>query len=121
MAKKDYDGFHFLPDPEKEDSFIFQFFNLSNTSEKIVSEEPIGGNSLGDMFEVLLMKENEDSVELYDVFQAIFADPEVYAEGLVGSDVYGTFVRKTELSKVWWEKYVEKTKEMIDKVNSGEI
>jgi hypothetical protein len=118
MTKRKYDGFHFLPDPEQEDSFIFQFFHLTNTSEVDISDEPIGGNNLGDMFDVLLMKEKEDGVELYDIFQAIFADPEVYAEGLVGSNVYGTFVRKTEISKVWWENYVEKTKVMIDKVNS---
>jgi hypothetical protein len=119
-----YDGFHFLPNPESDDDneFIFQFFKLTPTEDSKLKTESIGGNKIGDMYNVLLMKESvDDNVEIDGVFQAIFADPEVYAENLIKCGIFGTILRNTELSSHWWRQYVSTTKKLIEQTNnSGE-
>ena len=121
MSTKDYDGFHFLPDPENEDTFLFQFFNLKRLEGNENSIEVIGGNDIGDLYNVLLMRETESDVQVTDVFQAIFADPRIYAEGLIGSDIYGTFVKNTEHAKDWWQSYVATTKKVVDQFNKSNL
>lgn len=120
MTENDYDGFHFLPHPENEGEFFFQFFSLKNTDGSTKGTEPIGKTEVGEMYNVLLMKDTEDEVILDDVFQAIFADPTVYAEGLIGSNIFGTFVKHTEHAKEWWRDYVSTTKKLIDEMNVEE-
>lgn len=112
-----YDGFHFLPDPESEGDYFMQFFTLERKDGDKTENVPLGSTDVGDLFNVLLMRQNENSIEVTDIFQAIFADPVVYAEGLIGSDHYGTFVRHTELAKEWWDVYVKKTQDTVNLFN----
>lgn len=121
MPKTEYDGFHFLPHPENEGEFFFQFFSLKRTDGTSEGTEPLCTSSVGDMYNVMLMKDTEKELVVVDVFQAIFSDPTVYAEGLVGTDIYGTFVKHTEHAKQWWKDYVTETKELIDKLNMEDI
>lgn len=122
MTKQEYDGFHFLPDPEIDGGYVFQFFKLNKLEGNDHSTDVIGSTTVGDMYNVLLMREREETVEITDIFQAIFADPTIYAEGLIGSDHYGTFVKNTEHSKEWWESYVKKTCDVVKEFNTtGEI
>ena len=117
-----YDGFHFLPDPQSEDSYMMQFFTLERKDGDQTENEPLGSTDVGDLFNVLLMRQKENGIEVTDIFQAIFADPVVYAEGLIGSDHYGTFVRHTELAKDWWNLYVQKTQDTVKIFNmTGEV
>lgn len=118
---KDYDGFHFLPDPENDDTFLFQFFNLKRLEGNNHSTEVNGGNDIGDLYNVLLMRESGNSVEVTDIFQAIFADPKIYAEGLIGSDIYGTFVKNTEHANEWWKDYVITTKRIVNEFNQSNL
>jgi hypothetical protein len=122
--KEGYDGFHFLPNPESEDEneFIFHFFKLTPVEGSNLKTETIGGNEIGDMYNVLLMKEAEnENVEIDDVFQAVFADPIVYAENLIKCEIYGTILRNSELNFRWWKDYVSTTKKIIEQTNnSGE-
>lgn len=120
MTEAEYDGFHFLPHPENEGEFFFQFFSLKKTDGTTEGTSPIGSTEVGDLYNVLLMKNTEDELILDDVFQAIFADPTVYAEGLIGSNLYGTFVRNTDHAKEWWNNYVTTTIRMIDELNMTE-
>jgi hypothetical protein len=54
---------------------------------------------------------------LNDTFEAIFADPVVYAEGLIGMDIYGTFVKKTEEAQKWFDEYLKLTSERVTMIN----
>lgn len=120
-TEEEYDGFHFLPDPEDDDSFVFQFFRLSKIEDNTDSTDVLGKTTVGDLYNVMLMREKDGIVEVTDEFQAIFADPTVYAEGLIGSDHYGTFVKNTQHAKTWWEAYVSATKKTIEKFNTTGI
>ena len=104
---KDYDGFHFLPDPENDDTFLFQFFNLKRLEGNNHSTEVNGGNDIGDLYNVLLMRES--------------GDPKIYAEGLIGSDIYGTFVKNTEHANEWWKDYVITTKRIVNEFNQSNL
>jgi len=117
MEKKKYDGFHFLPDIEIEDGYVFQFFVLNDATGEETKEVLIGGTNVGELYNVLLLKQKEDGIEVSDVFQAIFADPEIYAEGLIGTDYYGTFLKNSEHTKKWWDLYVKTTIETVEKFN----
>ena len=125
-TKINYDGFHLLPNM-KDDSvgLEFHFFSLDNKEgfENSHSKEPSVKNSIGELYNVLLMKQTEDGgVEIDGVFSAIFADPVIYAENLLGTNIYGTFVKNNELCNVWWEHYVEETTKRIDSINeNGEL
>lgn len=117
-----YDGFHFLPNPENEESVQFHFFRLQdNSGNEPIDDTDENVTSVGPVYNVLLMKQLDDGIKLNDIFEAVFSDPTVYAEGLIGSDLYGTFVRKTKRCDVWWNSYVERTKITIDKINNGEM
>lgn len=117
-----YDGFHLIPNSEKESGLEFHFFSLENKEGANKSKDPIGGNKLGDLYNVLLMKHTEEGIELDSIFSAIFIDPEKYAENLLGTNIYGTFVKSSELCNEWWKHYVVETKKRIESINeSGEV
>lgn len=122
-TKKSYDGFHLLPNLEDDSVGLeFHFFSLDNKEGSQHSKEPSVKNSIGELYNVLLMKETEEGIEIDSVFSAIFADPVVYAENLLGTNIYGTFVKDNELCNVWWEQYVAETKRRIDYINeNGEL
>ena len=58
--------------------------------------EPIGGNSMGYTYEVVLFKDDPIQDKLYDVdrFEAIFVDPYEYISNLIPQDWFGMVVRK---------------------------
>jgi hypothetical protein len=124
-TEKNYDGFHLLPNMKDDHVGLeFHFFSLDNKEgfENSHSKEPLVKNSFGELYNVLLMKQTEDGVEIDGVFSAIFADPVIYAENLLGTNIYGTFVKNNELCNVWWEHYVEETTKRIDSINeNGEL
>lgn len=107
--KRKYDGFYLMPGDE-EDSFEFSFFTFKDDM-KIGA--PVQFTSVGDMFHVALFNEIEDGVQLNDTFEAIFADPVVYAKELLNVGLFGTFLRKTENSQEWWDNYLTKTKTVV--------
>ena len=82
----------------------------------------VDGTSLGDMYHVVFLKQGEDgNPEFDDHFEAIFADPEVYVKGLLGANVYGCMVRKTENSYKWVEEYLKRLlgRVMINKMKKS--
>lgn len=61
-------------------------------------------------FILLFFKRGEDGDPVFDEhFEAIFADPQFYVEGLIGAELYGCVLRKTTNSGKWWDDYLEKT------------
>jgi hypothetical protein len=114
---KDFDGFYILPH-KQDDGLRLSYFDFNDDFEK---GKKIDHTSLGDMYHVVFLKQGEDgNPEFDDHFEAIFADPEVYVKGLLGANVYGCMVRKTENSWKWVEEYLKKLlgRVMINKMKN---
>lgn len=105
----EYDGFYFLPieNEEEDEGLGFQFFKLKDEYE---NGKPIGGNQNGDMYHIAFFGRDEEGLAVFDdAFEAILTDPTVYIENLVGADVYGCVLRKTDKSSDWFDDYLKKT------------
>lgn len=117
LNAKQFDGFYILPTKDK-DGIKLSYFDFK---DDFVKGEKIQGTNIGDMYHVIFMKEGKDgNPELDDHFEAIFSDPEVYVKGLLGAEVYGCMVRKTENSSGWVEEYLKRVlgRVMIAKMKS---
>ena len=115
---KDYDGFYILPHRDDDDGLKLSFFDFTDDFEK---GEKIEHTSLGDKYHVIFLTHGKDGhPELNDHFEAIFADPEVYVKGLLGANIYGCMVRKTEHSWKWVEEYLKRLlgRVMINKMKN---
>lgn len=115
---KDYDGFYILPHRDDDNGLKLSFFDFTDDFEK---GEKIEHTSLGDKYHVIFLTQGEDgNPELNDHFEAIFADPEVYVKGLLGANIYGCMVRKTENSWKWVEEYLKRLlgRVMINKMKN---
>jgi len=72
------------------------------SSEYATPGERVGGNSLGDMYHIVLFRDSEENPEEYDNvddFEAILACPLEYASGLIPGGFYGIIARKTTTSQ----------------------
>ena len=111
FAPEKYDGFYMLPDDEIEGAYKYAFFHLKDEYE---NGTPIDSTTVGDCFHVAFFKRDANGdAEFDDAFEAIFADPTVYAGGLEGLDLYGCFVRKTDKSQKWFDDYLNRAKARI--------
>lgn len=105
MIKNDYDGFYFLP--VDEGSISVSYFKLLEANS---IGKPIETTSIGDKYYVAFFKRVGDSPVFDDSFEAIFADPEVYVQNFLGTDIAGCILRKTEKSANWWNQYLTAAK-----------
>jgi len=102
-----YDGIYFLPG-ESDEELNLAYFNLK---EEEFKGEPIDTNSIGDMYHIAFFKWSDGGEPIFDEhFEAILADPAIYLKNLIGADVYGCVLRKTENSAKWWQDYLTRTK-----------
>jgi hypothetical protein len=105
---EEYDGFYFLPGRTDEETFSIAFFNLKGEFE---NGKPIDSTSIGNCYHVAFFKRDANGDPAFDgAFEAIFADPTVYIEGLAGANIYGCVLKKTDKSSKWFAEYLEKTK-----------
>ena len=106
VSDESFDGFYFTPG-DNSSEIELSFF-------KVKSQEmgnPIDFNKLGDMFHVAFFRRDSSGhPEFDDEFEAIFADPKTYVKNLIGSQIYGTFLRKTEHSGKFWRDYLNDAK-----------
>lgn len=106
ILEKRYDGFYFTPG-DHSGEIELSFF-------KVKSQEmgnPIDFTKLGDMFHVAFFRRDTTGrPEFEEEFEAIFADPKIYVQNLIGSEIYGTFLRKTENSGKFWKDYLDDAK-----------
>jgi hypothetical protein len=121
MLELNYDGFHFLPDSQDENMVQFQYFNLKNEDGSLndAKSDLENVNDIGPMYNVVLLRSTGDGlgVEVCDIFEAVFADPSVYAEGLIRAEIFGTFVRKNKKCESFWTNYLKETLGNIEKIN----
>lgn len=116
MSKDEYDGFYFLP-AEEEDSLVLSYFKFNNDDYR---GTPVGGTQVGDMFHIAFFKPDDEGMPVFDEeFEAIFADPTVYIQSLIGSELAGCVLRKTENSGKWWNMYLTGAKENCKMVASN--
>ncbi len=102
-----YDGIYFLPG-DSDEELNLAYFNLK---EEEFKGEPIDTNSIGDMYHIAFFKWSDGGEPVFDGhFEAILADPSIYLKNLIGADVYGCVLRKTENSAKWWQDYLTRTK-----------
>lgn len=100
-----YDGFYILPNDD--DGLKLSYFDFKDDFDK---GEKVGGNEMGDMYHVIFMKCGKDNLPILDDhFEAVFAHPETYVKGLLGADIFGCFVKKTENSYKWVDDYLKRT------------
>ena len=111
MAKpNDYDGFYFLPGDE-EGEMKFAFFDFKDEFEVGI---PMEVTNVGDKYLLAFFKKDVDGLPvLDDNFEAILADPQVYITGLLGAEIYGCVVRKTEKTIEWFEDYLNRTQKNV--------
>lgn len=90
----EYDTIMFIPHPEDD-----TLTNINVASYKKEGEK-IGGTPLGDFYDIILfrMNEEDDIVDL-DKFEAILVDPRVYVSRMVKEDWYGMVAKKTTTSE----------------------
>jgi hypothetical protein len=110
------DGFYLLPgdDGEEEYSVKLSYFNFP---KRYAGGKKLDGSKIGEMYHVAFFKKTEDSLpELETTFEAIFIDPEEYVKTLIGLDIYGCFVKKTEYSHKWFNDYLKHAKNNVKKL-----
>jgi hypothetical protein len=63
------------------------------------------------MFHVAFFRMSKNKPPEFDEeFEAVFADPKVYVQNLIGAKICGTFLRKTENSGNFWKEYLNDLK-----------
>jgi len=103
MENSKYDGFYFLPLDDDDEGMKFSYFQLRDD----IQGTPVDGNSIGDMYHVVMFKPGEDGYPVFDdFFDAILGDPTKYVENLIGAEIYGCVLRKTDKSGQWIEDYL---------------
>lgn len=89
FENKNFDTFMFLPG-EEEHQLEIQVSELIDTGEKI------GGSVLGDCYDIILFKENEEGdIQNLERFDAILSAPLEYMSMLIPLDFYGVICKKT--------------------------
>jgi len=102
---KDYDTIFFIP-TDKEDSVQVVANKYKDPGE------PLGGNSMGHEWHVILFKDGEEGIENLDHFDAILVDPREYISGLIPQDWYGVVAKKTTTSHNFLEDALAKFRDM---------
>jgi hypothetical protein len=109
--------------PLKKDKFDFITF-LSGDEEGKVNimgseyanpGESIGGNTLGNLYHIVLFRDSQENSEEYDDvdnFESILTCPLEYISGLIPSGFYGIVARKTTTS----DKLMDKLLAMMKKL-----
>lgn len=106
------DGFFFIPD--NQSNFDIHHFRFTeNENHELLTG--IEGTEVGPKFHIAFFKEGTNGkIEFDESFEAIFADPYIYLKNLIGMNIFGVMVRKTEKSTEWFDEYLTMMKGKID-------
>jgi hypothetical protein len=89
----EYDTIFFVPHEEEDDQVHVNVAKYKEHSEKI------GGSSMGDLFDIIIFRMNEeDEITDLDRFEGILVDPRVYVSRMIKEDWFGMVTRKTTTS-----------------------
>ena len=108
---ENYDGFYFLPGKDDDEMAIsfFEFGEELGNQKKVDSK-----NEVGDLWHIALFTQGEKGEPIFnDSFEAIFSDPEIYAQNLSSIGIYGCVLRKTDKSVKWFNDYLDKVRNRV--------
>ena len=108
--EEEFDGFWFLPTDE-DDELNLAYFTFQ---EPYANGNKIGGNEIGDTYQIAFFKKGEDGQPVFDeAIEAILGDPRKYAHNLKGAGLYGCIIRKTDKSVKWFDNYLKDIMERV--------
>jgi hypothetical protein len=107
LKNESHDVIFFLPG-DKENELEIKFSEYANYGEKI------GNNSIGDLYEIILFKEDKIADKLYgaEKFEAILGEPLEYISNMILSNLYGIIAKKTTTSGAFVQKTFDKLQEV---------
>jgi hypothetical protein len=89
---KKYDTIFFVPNDESDDDNEVKV-EIAQYKEQ---GEKIGGNELGDMYEIILFRMDEEyNIIDLDKFEGILIEPREYVSRMIKQDWYGMVSKKT--------------------------
>ena len=111
---ENYDGFYFLPN-KQENSALFNFFTFDEDDGDLANSKKVDSkNEVGDLWHIALFTQGEKGEPVFnDSFEAIFSDPEIYAQNLSSIGIYGCVLRKTDKSVKWFNDYLDKVRNRV--------
>lgn len=100
---ENYDGFYFAPIEEEEESnYKLAFFKFQ---DEYANSVPV---DTGNTYHIAFFRPNDEGLPIFDdAFEAILTDPIVYINNLLGSDLSGCILRKTDKSEKWFGEYLD--------------
>ena len=107
---KQFDGDHdvlfFIPH-EEENKILLEAKTFMEKGEKL------GGSEMGDCYQIILFKTEEDGTPKYlDMFEAILSKPVEYISTLIPQNWYGVVCKKTTKSGEYMNTMFDKLKEV---------
>jgi len=90
---KDYDTIFFVPHPDDENQVKIDIATYKDRGEKL------DGSEMGDMFDIILFRMDDEDVTDLDRFEGILVEPRTYISRMIKEDWYGMVTRKTTTSK----------------------
>ncbi len=111
----DYDGIYFLPGDE-EGELVLSYLDFN---DEMAGGVPVENTNYGSKYHIAFFQRGEDGKPVFDEsFEAILGDPASYIKNLVGTEIFGCVVKKTTKSNKWFDNYLNRTKDEIEKLKS---
>ena len=111
----DYDGIYFLPGDE-DGELVLSYFDFN---DEMAGGVPVENTNYGSKYHIAFFQRGEDVKPVFDdSFEAILGDPAEYIKNLAGSEIFGCVVKKTTKSNKWFDSYLKRTNEEIEKLKS---
>jgi hypothetical protein len=107
MKEANVDAITFVPNPENETETVIHGLTYNEKGETI------GASSMGDLFDIILFRENEETFYDNEQFEAILVCPYTYSEKMMKDGHFGMIARKTTTSGVIVEPFRHKINELI--------
>lgn len=106
IKNEKFDALFFIPGPE-DDTVRVEGAKYKEPGESI------GGNKMGDMYHIMLFREDEKGNPVDpDLFEAILTEPLEYVSRMITCDFYGLVAKKTTTS----DEFIQNTFDKLKKV-----
>ena len=107
MKEANVDAITFVPSPDNNDETVIHGLTYTEKGETI------GASSMGDLFDIILFRENEETFYDNEQFEAILVCPYTYGEKMMNDGHFGMIARKTTTSKVVVEPFRKSINELL--------
>ena len=107
MKEANVDAITFVPNPDNNDETVIHGLTYTEKGETI------GSSSMGDLFDIILFRENEETFYDNEQFEAILVCPYTYGEKMMNDGHFGMIARKTTTSKIVVEPFRKSINELL--------